>query len=50
MDRDHILNELKAERDRLNNAIDALEGAQLRETADGSPKLPACRESAVVVP
>lgn len=26
MDRDRILNELKAERDRLNNAIEALEG------------------------
>ena len=26
MDRDHILKELKAERDRLNNAIQALEG------------------------
>ena len=38
MDRDHILNELKAERDRLNNAIDALEGSIASRNGRRKPK------------
>ncbi len=38
MDRDRILSELKAERDRLNNAIEALEGITAPRNGRRTPK------------